>query len=503
MRNVVMSKTERASDAHGSSPVDIARFATTPRLRGESAGGTRLPTLLARMSAMEFAVVACTAYFASVVYYRAILMQWPPFDQYISAAVLIATMVLLISLSFRNFAAIQAQSRLRFVWSGLGAVGLTFFFFLSAMFVLKVTDAYSRGTFFVQLVTVAIAVSMFRALAFNWLSSAIANGRVEASRLVIIGDDSNFTHILESLADEGVRIVSSFRFPTRPKGTVSGINNEIDLEAARDLVAACRAVRADDILIVPADAHVSKTGQLAAMLSELPASIHVIPVAAMDIFRTARLGELGTRATIQLTPRPLSFLDHALKRALDIVVSVAGLLLLSPLLLITAVAIRLDSAGPTFFRQKRHGYNNEPIQVLKFRTMTVAESGDAFKQVTKGDPRITGIGSFLRRTNIDELPQLINVLLGEMSIVGPRPHPIALNEQYERLMTPFMRRHNFKPGITGWAQVNGYRGETDTVDKMQRRLEYDLYYIDNWSFLFDIQILILTLLSKKAYTNAY
>ena len=173
------------------------------------------------------------------------------------------------------------------------------------------------------------------------------------------------------------------------------------------------------------------------------------------------------------------------------------------MLLIVAAAIKLDSRGPILFRQTRHGYNNESIRIFKFRTMNVVEDDTSFTQARQADPRVTTLGRILRRTNIDELPQLFNVLLGDMSIVGPRPHPLALNEQYEHRLSPFMRRHNIKPGITGWAQVNGCRGETDTVEKMKRRLEFDLYYIDNWSLVFDLQIIMLTLLSKKAYTNAY
>jgi exopolysaccharide biosynthesis polyprenyl glycosylphosphotransferase len=201
--------------------------------------------------------------------------------------------------------------------------------------------------------------------------------------------------------------------------------------------------------------------------------------------------------------RPLSTFDLLVKRAFDLVVALAGLILLSPMLLIVAAAIKLDGTGPILFRQTRHGYNNGSIRVFKFRTMNVVEDGKFFKQAQQADPRVTTFGRILRRTNIDELPQLLNVLLGEMSIVGPRPHPVALNERYQHRLTPFMRRHNIKPGITGWAQVNGCRGETDTVEKMQRRLEFDLYYIDNWSLIFDIQIILLTFLSKKAYTNAY
>jgi exopolysaccharide biosynthesis polyprenyl glycosylphosphotransferase len=191
------------------------------------------------------------------------------------------------------------------------------------------------------------------------------------------------------------------------------------------------------------------------------------------------------------------------KRSFDISVAVLALLMLSPLLLVVSLAIWLDSRGPVFFRQTRHGYNNEAIRVLKFRSMTTTEEGHHFKQAIKNDPRVTRVGRILRRTNIDELPQLVNVLLGEMSIVGPRPHPIALNEAFADRISPFARRHKVKPGITGWAQVNGFRGETDTLEKMQGRIECDLYYIDNWSHILDFKIILMTLLSKRAYVNAF
>jgi lipopolysaccharide/colanic/teichoic acid biosynthesis glycosyltransferase len=169
-----------------------------------------------------------------------------------------------------------------------------------------------------------------------------------------------------------------------------------------------------------------------------------------------------------------------------------------------ALAIRLESRGPIFFRQRRHGYNNEVIEIIKFRTMRVVEDGEKiFTQAKMNDDRVTRLGRMLRRTNIDELPQLLNVLQGEMSIVGPRPHPLALNMLFQDRIAPFSRRHNVKPGLTGWAQVNGFRGPTDIIEKMQRRVEYDLYYIDNWSLLFDFKIILMTLFSKSSYLNAY
>ena len=200
---------------------------------------------------------------------------------------------------------------------------------------------------------------------------------------------------------------------------------------------------------------------------------------------------------------PITPFDRAVKRAFDIVAAIVGLILLSPLFVIVSLAIKLDSPGPVLFRQARHGYNNEPIRVLKFRSMTVMENGDNFTPVTKHDTRVTRLGRFLRRTDIDELPPLFNVVAGDMSIVGPRPHATAQNDTFAELISSFSRRHNVKPGITGWAQVNGYRGDADTLEKMQRRLEHDLYYIDHWSLLFDLRIILLTAFSREAYVNAY
>ncbi len=217
----------------------------------------------------------------------------------------------------------------------------------------------------------------------------------------------------------------------------------------------------------------------------------------------SRIAQFGNMVTMRIFQSPLTPFNRAIKRGVDIAVAIAGLAVTSPLFVIVPLAIKLDSRGPVFFRQTRHGYNNEHIRVLKFRSMTVMEDGDNFKPVTRRDPRVTRLGRLLRRTNVDEIPQLFNVLAGDMSIVGPRPHATSQNESFGELISSFSRRHNVKPGITGWAQVNGYRGDVDTLEKMRRRVEHDLYYIDNWSLIFDLKIIVMTFFSRKAYWNAY
>jgi Undecaprenyl-phosphate glucose phosphotransferase len=337
------------------------------------------------------------------------------------------------------------------------------------------------------------------------LQRAIASGLVDARRVILIGEPGYCSRFAASAMATGIRTIRSFDFPkARARSSVRAHAAAIRVQSdTRQLVAECRLLRADDIIILVSQQGVSATLALASALSDLPVDVHVVPVGSLDLLAMSRITQFGNMVTMRILQSPLCHRSRAIKRAFDVTTAIAALILLSPLFIIVSLAIKLVSRGPVLFRQARHGYNNEPIRVLKFRSMTVMEDGDNFTPVTRHDPRVTRLGRFLRRTNIDELPQLFNVLVGDMSIVGPRPHATAQNEVFAELISSFSRRHNVRPGITGWAQVNGYRGDTDTLEKMQRRVEHDLYYIDNWSLLFDLRIILLTLFSGKVYVNAY
>ncbi|HBX2594003.1 TPA: exopolysaccharide biosynthesis polyprenyl glycosylphosphotransferase, partial [Klebsiella pneumoniae] len=200
---------------------------------------------------------------------------------------------------------------------------------------------------------------------------------------------------------------------------------------------------------------------------------------------------------------PLSGINMVFKRLEDIIVSLSILIVISPVLLIIACAVKFTSPGPVIFRQIRYGMDGKSIKVWKFRSMTVMENDNNVTQATKHDLRVTKVGKFLRRTSLDELPQFFNVLFGQMSVVGPRPHAVSHNEQYRTLIKGYMLRHKVKPGITGLAQVNGWRGETDTLDKMQKRVEYDLLYIRNWSIWLDLKIIFLTIFKGFVNKSAY
>jgi len=238
-------------------------------------------------------------------------------------------------------------------------------------------------------------------------------------------------------------------------------------------------------------------------LGDTTVDVHLVPDFFTFNLLNGHLSHVGSIQTISVYESPLSGLSSFAKRLEDLIGATLILSMIAIPMLIISILIKLDSRGPVFFKQKRYGLDGKAINVWKFRSMTVADNGSVVKQATKGDARITKLGGLLRRTSLDELPQFINVLQGDMSIVGPRPHAVAHNEEYRKLVDFYMLRHKMKPGITGWAQINGWRGETDTLEKMEKRIEFDLEYIRQWSLLLDIRIVFLTVFKGFINKNAY
>ncbi|MGY4485817.1 Undecaprenyl-phosphate glucose phosphotransferase [Bradyrhizobium sp. LM3.2] len=227
-------------------------------------------------------------------------------------------------------------------------------------------------------------------------------------------------------------------------------------------------------------------------LKILPIPVHLVPDPHAARFLRHPLVNTGNTWTAELRRAPLSWKERALKRMLDLAGTSLALLVFAPVMLVTAILIKATSKGPVFFRQTRNGFNGRAFKIFKFRTMGVLEDGPKIVQASRNDPRVTSIGKWLRKTSIDELPQLFNVLKGDMSLVGPRPHAAAHNTEYEQIIGNYAFRHHVKPGITGWAQVNGYRGETRALEMMEKRVEYDLWYINNWSLWLELRIILQT-----------
>ncbi len=371
--------------------------------------------------------------------------------------------------------------------------------FLAAIvlgFMTKTSMIFSRGTVGLLYVGGFVALAAGRYTLVRLVQIGAKTGTVAARRIFLVGfeDEVMAFATRHQPWNLGMQIVGARVIPRDDDAAAA----EMLLEAQR----AARATAPDDVFILMSWDRKPMIDAAIDRFVTIPASIHLGADPLLDRFHDVRLSRIGTVSSVQVVRRPMAIGDVAMKRTFDVVVSSIALVLLAPLFALIAIAIRLDSRGPVFFLQQRHGFNQQPFRIVKFRTMLTMDDGDVVPQAAKHDPRITRVGRFLRRWNLDELPQLINVLRGDMSLVGPRPHALAHDREYERRIALYARRHNVKPGITGLAQVNGFRGETSTDDKMQRRVEYDLAYIDSWSIWLDIKILFQTVLSPKAYRNA-
>ena len=269
------------------------------------------------------------------------------------------------------------------------------------------------------------------------------------------------------------------------------------------LIADCKEGGIDRVYIVLPPQAYERRKWLVKELADSTASVYIVPDVFTYQLLHSRSDTIMGIPTISIYDSPLDGSNAIIKRIEDIVLSTLILIMISPVLLGLALAVKFTSKGPVFFKQNRYGIDGKPIKVWKFRSMNVMEDGAKVTQATKNDSRFTPIGQFIRKTSLDELPQFINVLQGQMSIVGPRPHAVAHNEEYRKLVDGYMLRHKVKPGITGWAQINGWRGETDTLDKMEKRIEFDLEYIRNWSLFFDLKIVFLTIFKGFVNKNAY
>jgi len=285
----------------------------------------------------------------------------------------------------------------------------------------------------------------------------------------------------------GIRVAGFF--DDRAPGRVGALESGRVLGSLDGLAEYAKKNRVDMIYVTLPMASQPRIMRLLDELHDTTASVYFTPDIFIYDLIQGRMDSIGGIPVLAVCETPFSGMNGVLKRASDIVLASLILLLITPLLAAIAVGVKLSSPGPILFRQRRYGLDGREIVVYKFRSMTVTEDGPVVKQATRNDSRVTRFGAFMRRTSLDELPQFINVLQGRMSVVGPRPHAVAHNEMYRKLIKSYMIRHKVRPGITGWAQVNGLRGETETVDKMKARIEYDLDYLRNWSLRLDLAII--------------
>jgi Undecaprenyl-phosphate glucose phosphotransferase len=380
---------------------------------------------------------------------------------------------------------------------------------VGALFFLKMGSDFSRVWLMLWFAVGFAAITALRVTVQAITRRALSEGRF-ARRAVVYGSSAHAEDLLRALeadAASDVRICGVFddRDDVRTTSSIAGYPKR---GGRADLVSFCRDNRVDMVLIALPLAADDRIAELKQHIDVLPADIRVAGSASPLKFSKHTYSYVGNVPMIDISDRPISDWGILAKSVFDKAVALIALIVLAPVMAGVTLAVKFESKGPVLFRQKRYGFNNELIEVLKFRSMyTDRCDAAAVKLVTKDDPRVTRVGRIIRKTSLDELPQLFNVLTGQLSLVGPRPHAVqasAAGRLYPDVVGGYFARHKVKPGITGWAQVNGWRGETDTQEKIQKRVEFDLYYIANWSLWLDIQILVRTpgsLLANR--DNAY
>ena len=392
--------------------------------------------------------------------------------------------------------------RITAVWAGTLAL------FAVVGFFLKISGEFSRVWFGGWFLSGLLLLLGPRLTLAHMIKRWARNGTMER-RAVIVGGGKAAEALIRSIEQQpynDIRICGIFddRDDKRSPPLVAGYPK---LGTISELIEFARIARIDMLIVsLPLTAE-TRVLALLRKLWVLPVDIRLSAHSNQLQFRPRSYSYIGAVPMLDIFDKPINDWDSVAKRAFDIVFSLIGIVVFSPVMLATAIAIKLDSKGPVLFKQKRHGFNNEVIDVYKFRSMYTELSDPTAKQtVTKNDPRVTRVGRFIRKTSIDELPQFFNALFGSLSLVGPRPHAIAAqshNLLYNEVVDGYFARHRVKPGVTGWAQINGWRGEMDTDEKIRMRTEYDLYYIENWSLWFDLKILFLTPVRLLNTENAY
>ncbi|WP_454650392.1 undecaprenyl-phosphate glucose phosphotransferase [Bradyrhizobium liaoningense] len=366
-----------------------------------------------------------------------------------------------------------------------------------AAFLLKSTDNLSRGAVIVFALIGGLGLISLR---FGWqavFGMSFARSRLVDRKVILLSlKPLDFTsNRFKDLRRNGFDVTRHF---------VLGADRDDGHweRQIRDVIRQSRSADVDEYLLAIDWNELPMLRKLGPYLRAVPQPIRLLPDDPVaDLVTRPFLPVSGTVA-VEIQRPPLTILERLQKRCLDVGVALFALVMLTPLLLTVAVLIKLDSPGTVIFRQSRRGFNGRPFEIWKFRTMTVSENGETVTQATKRDARVTKIGRFLRMTSIDELPQLWNVLRGDMSLVGPRPHALAHDNYYDELISKYVYRHHMKPGLTGWAQVNGFRGETPTIDLMEKRVEYDVWYVSNWSIWLDLKIMARTA-SAVMFQEAY
>jgi putative colanic acid biosynthesis UDP-glucose lipid carrier transferase len=423
---------------------------------------------------------------------------------YVSAAFAAVIGYLLVAESFDVYRSWRGASVVHMLMVTAGAWVIVCMAMLVFSFFAKISETLSRVVMGSWMLATLVALIGWR-LVFRQVLFRLRKKGINARRAAVVGINRSGIRMRDELVSnpEHGYLFAGF-FDDRGHDRTAEEFPDAVLEGhIQDLVLLAQEGTVDIVFVaLPLKAQ-RRIDEVLQRLGDSTVSVHLIPDFFTYNLLHARFGEVGQMQTISIYDTPIFGFNDVLKRSFDILFSLSVLLVISPLMLSIALAVKLTSRGPVLFKQYRYGLDGKKIQVWKFRSMKTMENGNKVVQATKNDKRVTRVGAFIRKTSLDELPQFINVLQGRMSVVGPRPHAVAHNEEYRKLIPYYMLRHKVKPGITGWAQINGYRGETDTLDKMSGRVDLDLDYIRNWSLWMDVKIVFLTFFKGFTGSNVH
>ncbi len=480
----------------------VARAAATqmaPELISET-------TMLAILRAMDFVLISACGF---LIYYLALSDIEPgklKIYGFVAIMAAIVTVLLMQAMklytltALRQFARSSGKSVLALLIVVADLTALAFF--------LKVGEEFSRSSLLLWLVSAGGYLLVSRVLVAGLVSRWTRQGHLKR-RAVIVGGGHRAEELIEALErsnNTGIEITGVF--DDRNDGrSPDEVGKYQKLGNVTELVEFARKTRVDLLIVTLPLSAETRLLQMLKQLWVLPVDIRLSAHSTKLRFQPRAYSYIGDVPFFDMFDRQLAGWNSILKGLEDRIIGLLLLVLTAPIMALVALAVKLDSKGPVLFKQKRYGFNNELIEVYKFRSMyTDMTDADAAKLATKDDPRVTKVGRIIRKTSLDELPQFLNVVRGELSLVGPRPHAVlasAANHLYQDVVDGYYARHRVKPGVTGWAQINGWRGETDTEEKIRRRTEHDLYYIENWSVLFDLYIIIMTPFSLLDTKNAY
>ncbi|WP_298885708.1 undecaprenyl-phosphate glucose phosphotransferase [uncultured Bradyrhizobium sp.] len=391
----------------------------------------------------------------------------------------------------------QQAREIMLTWSGL------FGLLAVVAFTMKISSDFSRGATIIFFTGGIITLLGWRYIVAHFISRSLTTGLFAQKRIIVIAEEgeANLSRALRELLSYGYAPIKTYDI-SKGEITSPGIAASLTFKL-QDLIQLARSEHIQDVYLLVDWRNDRIIDGILSTLCVLPISVHLLPDGRAARFLSYPAIHVGDTWTALLQRAPLTRAELIAKRCFDLVFASTGVVLVLPLLLAASFFIILDSRGPILFRQKRDGFNGDTFEIFKLRTMHVLENGPQIKQATRNDPRVTRVGRLLRKSSIDELPQLFNVIRGDMSLVGPRPHAISHNSEYEQLIANYAFRHHVKPGLTGWAQVNGYRGETYHIEQMTRRVEHDLWYINHWSLWLDLKIVIRTLIVLLRQPDAY